>query len=70
MIFYTSQLHIVEEVEKILERYKVKPVIVKGTKVNFVWPPQPTGVPINILRYFPQDMYVVFRGRNNLIVVP
>ncbi|ABL87546.1 conserved hypothetical protein [Pyrobaculum islandicum DSM 4184] len=70
MILHTSQLHIIEDVESILERYKVKPVAIRGSRVNFYWPPQPTGVPLNILRYFPPDMYVVFRGRNTLIVVP
>ena len=53
-----------------LEKYKVKPVAIRGTRLNFYWPPQPTGVPINLLKYFPPDMYVVFRGKNNFIVVP
>lgn len=70
MIIYTSQIHRVEEIESLLERYKVKPVAIKGTKVNFYWPPKPTGVPVGILRYFPPDMYVVFRSRNNLVIVP
>lgn len=70
MILYTSQLPTVEEIENILTKYKVKPVVIKGSHVNFIWPPQPTGVPISILKYFPPDMYVIFRGRNNLIIVP
>ncbi|AET32982.1 hypothetical protein [Pyrobaculum ferrireducens] len=69
MILYTSQLQIIEDVESLLQRYKAKPVAIKGTKVNFYWPPRPTGVPINLLKNFPPDMYVVFKGRN-LIVVP
>jgi hypothetical protein len=66
---YTSQLQIIEDVESLLQRYKAKPVAIKGVKVNFYWPPRPTGVPIDLLKYFPPDMYVVFKGRN-LIVVP
>jgi hypothetical protein len=70
MIIYTSQLHLIEDIESMLEKYKAKPVAIRGTKLNFYWPPQPTGVPINLLKYFPPDMYVVFRGKNDLIVVP
>ncbi|RFA93480.1 hypothetical protein [Pyrobaculum aerophilum] len=70
MIIYTSQINAIEDVEKLLEKYRVKPVAIRGTKVNFYWPPQPTGVPINLLKYFPPDMYVVFRGKNQLIIVP
>jgi hypothetical protein len=70
MIIHTSQLHLIEDIEDMLEKYKVKPVAIRGTRLNFYWPPQPTGVPINLLKYFPPDMYVVFRGKNNLIVVP
>ncbi|MEM0468423.1 MAG: hypothetical protein QXT27_04430 [Pyrobaculum sp.] len=70
MIIYTSQINVVEQIESLLEKYKVKPVAIKGSKVNFYWPPKATGVPVNLLRYFPPDMYVVFRGRNTLIVVP
>lgn len=69
MILYTSQLHMVEEIEEILKKYRVKPVVIKGTRVNFYWPPQPTGVPIGMLKYFPPDMYVVFRGKT-VVVVP
>jgi len=69
MIIYTSQLQVIEDVESLLQKYKVKPVAIKGTKVNFYWPPRPTGVPISLLRNFPPDMYVVFKGRY-LIVVP
>ncbi|AAL64573.1 hypothetical protein PAE2967 [Pyrobaculum aerophilum str. IM2] len=70
MIIYTSQINAIEDVEKLLEKYRVKPVAIRGTKVNFYWPPQPTGVPVNLLKYFPPDMYVVFRGKNQLIIVP
>ena len=70
VIIYTSQIHLIEDVESMLEKYKVKPVAVKGARLKFYWPPQPTGVPINLLKYFPPDMYVVFRGKNNLIIVP
>jgi hypothetical protein len=70
VIIYTSQIHLIEDVESMLEKYKVKPVAVKGARLSFYWPPQPAGVPINLLKYFPPDMYVVFRGKNNLIIVP
>ena len=70
MIIYTSQINAIEDVEKLLEKYRVKPVAIRGIKVNFYWPPQPTGVPVNLLKYFPPDMYVVFRGKNQLIIVP
>jgi hypothetical protein len=70
MIIYTSQLHVLEDVEALLNKYKAKPVAIKGAKLNFYWPPQPTGVPVDLLKYFPPDMYVVFRGKRELIVVP
>ena len=70
MIVYTSQINAIEDVEKLLEKYRIKPVIIRGTKVNFYWPPQPTGVPVNLLKHFPPDMYVVFRGKHHLIIVP
>jgi len=63
VILYTSQLPAIEEVEEILRRYRVKPLVVKGSLVNFVWPPQPTGVPLDLLKRFPRDVYVVFRAR-------
>jgi len=69
MILHTSQLPAIEEVEEILKRYRVKPLVVKGSLVNFVWPPQPAGVPLDLLRRFPRDVYVVFKGKT-LIIVP
>ena len=70
MIIHTSQLNIVEDIETLLAKYKVKPIKIKGQKLSFYWPPQPVGLPLDLLKYFPQDMYVVFKGRNTLIVVP
>jgi len=35
MIIYTSQIHLIEDVESMLEKYKVKPVAVKGVRQNF-----------------------------------
>lgn len=70
MLLHMSQLHQVEDVERMLERYRVKPVVIRGPKLNYVWPPQPTGIPLKLLRYMPPDVYVVFRGRNVLYVVP
>jgi len=69
MILHASQLPAIEEVEEILRRYRVKPLVVKGSLVNFVWPPQPTGVPLDLLKRLPRDVYVVLRGKT-LIIVP
>ncbi len=52
MIIHTSQLWKNEEIENILKKYRVKPIAIKSV-VNFYWPPQPTGVPISILKRFP-----------------
>jgi len=69
MLIYTSQLRAVEDALKILEKYKAKPVVIKGGKVDFVWPPQPVNVPIHILKYFPQNVYVYTKGKQ-LIIIP
>jgi hypothetical protein len=53
MIIHTSQLHLIEDIEGMLEKYKVKPVAIRGTRLNFYWPPQPTGVPINLFEVLP-----------------
>jgi hypothetical protein len=72
VIVHTSQVQLVEAVEEALRqlrRHGAEPVAVRGARVNFYWPPRPAGVPLWLLRKMPRDVYVIFKGRE-VVVVP
>lgn len=69
MLIFVDQLDAIIKVAKEIKGGGVEPVVIKGERVDFVWPPQPPSLPLDLLRFMPRGSYVIIRG-NTITIVP
>lgn len=69
MIIFTDQMEEIYKIGRTLASRRIEPVVIKGERVDYIWPPQVPSLPVDLLRIMPRGSYVIIRG-NILTIVP
>ncbi|MEZ0248911.1 MAG: hypothetical protein ABWJ97_06530 [Thermoproteus sp.] len=69
MIVYTDQLDQLKKVVQSLTVKRAEPLVIKGEKVDLIWPPRTPELPLDILEVMPSGAYVILKG-NTITIVP
>ncbi|MBP1448922.1 MAG: hypothetical protein JZD41_02730 [Thermoproteus sp.] len=69
MIIFTDQMEEIYKIGRTLASRRIEPVVIKGERVDYIWPPQVPSLPFDLLRIMPRSSYVIIRG-NILTIVP
>ncbi|MEL9989785.1 MAG: hypothetical protein QXP98_04535 [Thermoproteus sp.] len=69
MIIYTDQLDQLKKVVQSLAIKRAEPLVIKGEKVDLIWPPRRPELPLDILEIMPSGAYVILKG-NTITIVP
>ncbi|CCC81639.1 hypothetical protein [Thermoproteus tenax] len=69
MIVHTDQLNLLYKTINAIPARRVEPLVIKGERVDLIWPPQRPSIPIDLLEIMPRGIYVIIR-KNIITLVP